>query len=80
MGGYALLCLRSNSHTVSAVLSDPTAFEEPLLSMTINVVLDADGKIVQVGQWGTTTAEGQDVLLACIRSAKERNVRLRGLL
>ncbi|KAF8626422.1 hypothetical protein AX15_004884 [Amanita polypyramis BW_CC] len=64
------------------ILSDPTAFEEPLLDSTISVVLGSsnDDNVTLVSQHGSSvisTATGEnDALTVCARAAKERKKSL----
>jgi exosome complex component RRP43 len=60
-------------------LTDPTAFEEPLLDTTLSVVLDsASGELISVSQVGLglvpsagEEGETEDTPLACISAAKK---------
>ncbi|KAJ7104184.1 ribosomal protein S5 domain 2-type protein [Mycena belliarum] len=61
------------------LLADPTAFEEPLLSTTISVVVDENSELVSVVQLGPgVDLDGEDVLSTCISAAKSRRVVLKG--
>lgn len=62
--------------TSTHILSDPTAFEEPLLDTTLSVVVDNDGELVSVTQLGLSGAGAQDPLLLCITTAKKRREKL----
>ena len=66
------------------ILSDPTAFEEPLLDATISVVLESslDGNVILVSQLGSGAisssagAGAGDAFSLCMQAAKERKKRL----
>ena len=51
-------------------LSDPVAFEEPLLDTSISVVLNERGAILSVNQLGIAD---KDTMCACVASAKEHH-------
>ncbi|KAJ3529558.1 hypothetical protein NMY22_g8956 [Coprinellus aureogranulatus] len=54
------------------ILSDPTAFEEPLLDTTLTVLLDhSTGELISVSQYGLGSASS-DALGSCISAAKKR--------
>ncbi|KAF8076871.1 ribosomal protein S5 domain 2-type protein [Lyophyllum atratum] len=54
----------------TTLLSDPTAFEEPLLDTTFSVVVDsASGGLISVSQLGIDASDAQDTLQACISAA-----------
>jgi exosome complex component RRP43 len=50
------------------VLSDPTAFEEPLLETSVSIVLDEQGDILSASQVGVAD---KDTMSLCVSSAKE---------
>ena len=60
------------------ILSDPTAFEEPLLDSTISVVLGSsnDDNVILVSQHGVSATGKDNTLSVCIRMAKERKKKL----
>ncbi|KAH9942593.1 ribosomal protein S5 domain 2-type protein [Amylocystis lapponica] len=58
------------------IVVDPTSFEEPLLETTLSVAVDENGGLVSVTQLGLGIAGGQDVLMRCIASAKDRRKTL----
>ncbi|KAM6496359.1 Ribosomal protein S5 domain 2-type fold [Amanita muscaria] len=70
----------------SHILSDPTAFEEPLLDSALSVVLSsgsADDDVILVSQHGSSATSsraaacaGGDAFSVCIRGAKERKKHL----
>ncbi|TEB32278.1 ribosomal protein S5 domain 2-like protein [Coprinellus micaceus] len=54
------------------ILSDPTAFEEPLLDTTLTVLLDnSTRELISVSQFGLGSAS-TDALGSCIQAAKKR--------
>ena len=69
---YADVALRAH------VLTDPTAFEEPLLDTTITVTVDDNGDLISVTQLGISLVGNQDALGGCIAAAKARHAELRG--
>lgn len=65
------------------VLPDPTAFETPLLSTTLNIALDEAGTacaVRQEGLGGVTGKSGDDVLSEAWTVAEERVRALRSIL
>jgi len=54
------------------LLTDPTAFEEPLLDTTYTVTLGTDGGIISVTQLGASSFGQEDILGQCISAAKAR--------
>lgn len=67
----------------SYVLSDPTAFEEPLLPTTISVALDAEGRaaaVRQEGLGGVAGKSGAAVLDDAWTAAEARVAELRQIL
>jgi exosome complex component RRP43 len=72
------------------LLADPTSFEEPLLTSTITIVVDAEGGVVSVerGMMGENDGGEGEVLGCrdsgtldeCVRFAKDRAVVLHKLL
>lgn len=62
----------------SHVLSDPTAFEEPLMDVALTVIVDDRGQLISTNQSGATIS--QETLLQCISRAKERASQLQRLL
>ncbi|KAG9311642.1 ribosomal protein S5 domain 2-type protein [Chiua virens] len=75
--------------SVPTLLVDPTSFEEPLLTSTITVIVDADGGIVCVergtvgendgGEQQCLASQGTGSLEKCVLVAKERAVILHKL-
>ncbi|KAJ7650295.1 ribosomal protein S5 domain 2-type protein [Roridomyces roridus] len=53
----------------ATLLSDPTAFEEPLLDTTVSVVVDENGELASVVQLGDS---GGDILSTCVSMARSR--------
>jgi len=53
------------------ILSDPTAFEEPLLDTTLSIILGDENKLISVSQLGLGSGS-QDALMSCIKQAKQR--------
>ncbi|KAJ8596856.1 hypothetical protein M405DRAFT_756868 [Rhizopogon salebrosus TDB-379] len=62
----------------SHVLSDPTAFEEPLMDVTLTVIVDDREQLISTSESGA--AISQETLLQCISRAKERASQLQKLL
>ena len=62
----------------SHVLSDPTAFEEPLIDVALTVIVDDREQLISTSESGT--AISQETLLQCISRAKERASQLQRLL
>jgi len=60
------------SHT----LADPTAFEEPLLETTVNVITDGEGHLLSINQLGQYLPPELDVLSKCITSAGSRTMEI----
>ncbi|KIK48541.1 hypothetical protein CY34DRAFT_798029 [Suillus luteus UH-Slu-Lm8-n1] len=60
----------------SHVLSDPTAFEEPLMDVTLTVIVDDRGDLISTTESGGAILE--ETLLRCINRAKERALQLKG--
>lgn len=66
------------------VLSDPSAFEEPLLETSMSVVVDERGEVISAVQLGLgpkhASVAGKplrhDILASCIRIAKKRRLQL----
>ncbi|KAF9458465.1 ribosomal protein S5 domain 2-type protein [Collybia nuda] len=58
------------------ILSDPTAFEEPLLDTTLSVVLDSDGQLISLSQLGLGSSGAQNSLQSCMTAAKKRRGEL----
>ncbi|TFK69417.1 ribosomal protein S5 domain 2-like protein [Pluteus cervinus] len=66
------------------ILSDPTAFEEPLLDTTLSIVIGDNDDLISVSQLGLglgldsagSHGQQQDALLACISAAKKRRTAL----
>ncbi|KAF8885791.1 ribosomal protein S5 domain 2-like protein [Infundibulicybe gibba] len=58
------------------ILSDPTAFEEPLLDTTISVVVADGGEVISASQLGLGIAGPQDPLVSCISAAQARRPEL----
>lgn len=67
-------CHRTN------LLPDLSAYEEPLASSTLEIVIDEIGEICNISQVGVASIPGQDVTGICIKVAKERRVVLGGIL
>ncbi|KAG1722690.1 ribosomal protein S5 domain 2-type protein [Suillus paluster] len=61
----------------SHVLSDPTAFEEPLMDVTLTVIVDERGELISTMESGGAISE--ETLLQCISRAKERALQLQKL-
>ena len=58
------------------VLSDPSAFEEPLLDDTVTVVMDHHGGFISVSHVGEGLQgqeAGEDVVRVCMQKAKARH-------
>jgi exosome complex RNA-binding protein Rrp42 (RNase PH superfamily) len=62
----------------SHVLSDPTAFEEPLMDVALTVIVDDREQLISTSESGA--AISQETLLQCISRAKERASQLQKLL
>lgn len=62
----------------SHVLSDPTAFEEPLMDVALTVIVDDCGQLISTSESGAGIS--QETLLQCISRAKERALQLQKLL
>ncbi|OAX36890.1 hypothetical protein K503DRAFT_850676 [Rhizopogon vinicolor AM-OR11-026] len=62
----------------SHVLSDPTAFEEPLMDVALTVIVDDHGQLISTNESGAGIS--QETLLQCISRAKERASQLQRLL
>ncbi|KAG0696798.1 ribosomal protein S5 domain 2-type protein [Suillus ampliporus] len=62
----------------SHVLSDPTAFEEPLIDVALTVIVDDRGELISTTESGGAISE--ETLLRCISRAKERALQLQKLL
>lgn len=66
------------------IISDPSAFEEPLLETSMSVIVDESGEIVSALQLGLGPRQSavagatikQDVLASCIRIARKRRSQL----
>ncbi|TDL30067.1 hypothetical protein BD410DRAFT_811430 [Rickenella mellea] len=58
------------------VLSDPTAFEEPLLDTTISVIVDERGELTGVSQLGLGTSSSDEIISRCISAAKKRRIEI----
>lgn len=63
----------------TGILADPSAFEEPLLSTAISIILNEKNQLFAVSQSGPglnddalAKANSQDVLAQCIEAAKSR--------
>lgn len=62
----------------TTILTDPTAFEEPLLDTTISVVVDStSGALLSVSQLGIDATDAQDTLQTCIAAAARRRHELK---
>ncbi|KAG1838920.1 ribosomal protein S5 domain 2-type protein, partial [Suillus subalutaceus] len=59
----------------SHILSDLTAFEEPLMDVTLTVIVDDRGELISITESGGAISE--ETLLWCINRAKERALQLR---
>ncbi|KAG1886659.1 ribosomal protein S5 domain 2-type protein, partial [Suillus subluteus] len=59
----------------SHVLSDLTAFEEPLMDVTLTVIVDDRGELISITESGGAISE--ETLLWCINRANERALQLR---
>lgn len=64
----------ANLHILTSthLLTDPTAFEEPLLDTTFTITLDTNGGLISVTQLGVGSIGAEDVLGHCISAAKAR--------
>ncbi|KAG9015404.1 hypothetical protein FRB94_000008 [Tulasnella sp. JGI-2019a] len=78
------LCASFGIFDSKHILSDASAFEEPLLETSVSVTVDESGKVVSALQLGlgpghnaiAGTSLKQDVLISCIRIAKKRRTQL----
>ncbi|KAG1778876.1 ribosomal protein S5 domain 2-type protein [Suillus placidus] len=59
----------------SHVLSDPTAFEEPLMDVMLTVIVDDRGELISTTESGGAISE--ETLLRCINRARERALELK---
>jgi exosome complex component RRP43 len=66
-----MLFMRSSSTPRFLVLSDPIAFEEPLMDMTLTVIVDDQGELIS-----TTDSGGQSQKRRCCSVLIERKKEL----
>ncbi|KAG8852346.1 hypothetical protein FRB96_008692 [Tulasnella sp. 330] len=78
------LCASFGIFDKKCVLSDPSAFEEPLLETSMSVVVDEKGEVVSALQLGLGPKHapvagkplGHDIMASCLRIAKRRRLQL----
>lgn len=57
-------------------MSDPSAFEEPLLDNTVTIIVDENGRLTTVLQSGLVPMDLEIHLSHCISAAKKRRKEL----